>query len=294
MAKNISEKTLQDLEFNTVLEQVANYCISDLGKEQILAIKPITDPENLHKELQLVNEYLSSFISENKVPNHAFENISQEIFTLNIENSFLEAASCLKSATLSETTNELLLFFKKFESYFPTLFQVSQQVELTTVVIDTIKKIVTPYGEVANNASPVLKQIRRDISKIRGKIGESFTRDLSRYSALGYLDDIRETVVDNHRVLAVLAMYRRKVTGNFLGASKTGSIVYIAPQATLNYSRELQDLAYEEQQEVTKILKELASVIRPFTPLLQEYLDYLTHLDVIASKASNASRIIAR
>ncbi|MDG2193980.1 MAG: DNA mismatch repair protein MutS [Polaribacter sp.] len=293
MAKNISEKTLQDLEFNTVLEQVANYCISDLGKEQILTIKPIANLENLHKELQLVNEYLSSFISENKVPNHAFENISQEIFTLNIENSFLDAAAFLKIATLSETTNELLVFFKKFENYFPTLFQVSQQIELTTVVIDAIKKIVTPYGEVANNASPVLKQIRKDISKIRGKIGESFTRDLSRYSALGYLDDIRETVVDNHRVLAVLAMYRRKVTGNFLGASKTGSIVYIAPQATLNYSRELQDLGYEEQQEITKILKELASAIRPCTPLLQEYLDYLTHLDVVASKASYAKEINA-
>lgn len=293
MAKNISEKTLQDLEFNTVLEQVANYCISDLGKEQVLAIRPIVEPENLHKELQLVNEYLSSFISENKIPNHAFENISQEIFTLNIENSFLEATAFLKIATLSETANELLKFFKKFESYFPTLYQISQEVEFTTIVIDAIKKIVTPFGEVANNASPVLKQIRKDISKIRGKIGESFTKDLSRYSTLGYLDDIRETVVDNHRVLAVLAMYRRKVTGNFLGASKTGSIVYIAPQATLNYSRELQDLAYEEQQEVTRILKELAAAIRPFTPLLQEYLAYLTHLDVIASKASYAKEINA-
>jgi DNA mismatch repair protein MutS2 len=293
LAKNISEKTLQDLEFNTVLEQVANYCISDLGKEQVLAIRPIVEPENLHKELQLVNEYLSSFISENKIPNHAFENISQEIFTLNIENSFLEATAFLKIATLSETANELLKFFKKFESYFPTLYQISQEVEFTTIVIDAIKKIVTPFGEVANNASPVLKQIRKDISKIRGKIGESFTKDLSRYSTLGYLDDIRETVVDNHRVLAVLAMYRRKVTGNFLGASKTGSIVYIAPQATLNYSRELQDLAYEEQQEVTRILKELAAAIRPFTPLLQEYLAYLTHLDVIASKASYAKEINA-
>lgn len=293
MAKNISEKTLQDLEFNTVLEQVANYCISDLGKEQVLAIRPIVEPENLHKELQLVNEYLSSFISENKIPNHAFENISQEIFTLNIENSFLEATAFLKIATLSETANELLKFFKKFESYFPTLYQISQEVEFTTIVIDAIKKIVTPFGEVANNASPVLKQIRKDISKIRGKIGESFKKDLSRYSTLGYLDDIRETVVDNHRVLAVLAMYRRKVTGNFLGASKTGSIVYIAPQATLNYSRELQDLAYEEQQEVTRVLKELAAAIRPFTPLLQEYLAYLTHLDVIASKASYAKEINA-
>ena len=293
MAKNISKKTLQDLEFTTVLEQVAAFSISDLGKKQILEIKPIDDSEKLRQELQLVHEYLSSFLSENKIPNHAFEDITQEIFTLNIQNSFLEASAFLKIATLSETVNELLLFFKKFINYFPTLSSVSQNIELTVVVVDAIKKIVTPFGEVANNASSILKEIRKDIAKIRGKIGESFTKDLSKYSALGYLDDIRETVIDNHRVLAVLAMHRRKVKGNFLGTSKSGNIVYIAPQTTLNYSRELQNLAYEEQQEIAKILKNLANEIRPFTPLLQKYLNYLTHLDVIGSKANYAKKIHA-
>ena len=285
MSKNISEKTIQDLEFPTVLEHVATYCISTLGKAAVLQIKPIEDSELLKEELNLVNEYVSSFISENKIPNHGFEDISQEIFTLNIENSFLEASAFLKIAGISETVNELLIFFKKFESYFPTLQHISQEIEFTSSISNAIHKIITSYGEVANNASPQLKEIRKDIAKIRGKIGESFTRDLSKYAAAGFLDDIRESVIDNHRVLAVLAMHRRKVKGNFLGASKSGNIVYIAPQATLNYDRELQNLIYEEQQEVTKILKELASEIKPFVPLLHSYLQFLTHLDVIAAKA---------
>ncbi len=291
LAKNISEKTVQDLEFTTVLTHVAEFCVSELGKEQILAITPIEDTDSLKEELNLVNEYVSSFISENRVPNHGFENISQEIFTLNIENSFLEASAFLKVATVSETVNELLLFFKKFGSYFPTIHQISQEIEFTTVIVAAISKIITSYGEVANNASPILKDIRKEIAKIRGKIGESFTRDLSKYAAAGYLDDIRESVVDNHRVLAVLAMHRRKVKGNFLGASKSGNIVYIAPQATLNYDRELQNLIYEEQQEVTKILKQLAATIRPFVPLLHSYVNYLAHLDAIAAKAKYARSI---
>ena len=219
-----------------------NFVFLNLGKEKILAITPIEEREELHLELNLVNEYVSSFISENRVPNHGFENISQEIFTLNIENSFLEAGAFLKIATVSETVNELLKFFKKFDNYFPTIHQISQEIEFTNEIIDPISKIITSYGEVANNASPILKEIRKGIAKIRGKIGESFTRDLSKYAAAGYLDDIRESVVDNHRVLAVLAMHRRKVKGNFLGTSKSGNIVYIAPQATLNYDRELQNL----------------------------------------------------
>ena len=293
MAKNISEKTLQDLEFASILEQVSAYCISDLGKQLVLGIKPINDRETLFRELDLVNEYLSSFISENRIPNHGFEDISQEVFTLNIENSFLEASAFLKIAVVSETVNELLNFFKKFDSYFPTLNHISQDIEFTTIILEAISKIITSYGEVANNASPLLKELRKDINKVRAKIGESFTKDLSKYATAGYLDDIRETVIDNHRVLAVLAMHRRKVKGNFLGSSKSGNIVYIAPQATLNYDRELQNLIYEEQQEVTKILKALATEIRPYVPLLQKYLDYLVHLDCIASKAKYAHKLNA-
>lgn len=259
MAKNISEKTVQDLEFTTVLKHVAVHCISELGKANVFEIKPIQDSQELVQELNLVHEYVSSFINENRVPNHAFENISKETFTLNIENSFLEASAFLKVATVSETVNELLKFFKKFETYFPTLFLISQEIEFTTAIIEVVTKVITSNGEVANNASTTLNEIRKEIHKVRGKIGESFTRDLSKYASLGYLDDIRETVVDNHRVLAVLAMHRRKVNGNFLGTSKSGNIVYIAPQATLNYDRELQNLTYEEQQEVTRILKKLAA-----------------------------------
>lgn len=293
MGKNISDKTIQDLEFPTVLKHVTDYCISELGKATVLNIKPIENAEELQQELHLVNEYLSSFINENSVPNHRFENISKEIFTLNIENSFLEASAFLKISTVSETVNELLKFFTKFKSYFPTIHQISQEIEYTPALINAINKIITSYGEVANDASPQLKEIRKEITKVRGKIGESFTRDLSKYAAAGFLDDIRESVVDNHRVLAVLAMHRRKVKGNFLGASKSGSIVYIAPQATLNYDRELQNFIYEEQQEVTKILKKLATEIRPFVPLLHLYLQYLTHLDCIAAKAKYARSLHA-
>ncbi|WP_272148928.1 endonuclease MutS2 [Tenacibaculum aiptasiae] len=291
MAKNISEKTLQDLEFTTVLEQVAEYSISNLGKEKTLQIQPISNKRKLFFELNLVNEYLSSFENENRIPNHYFEDITEETKRLAIENSFLETEAFLKVATVSDTVNKQKKFLKKFETYYPTLFTLSENIEFTTFVSDSIKKIITSYGEVADNASPVLKQIRKDINNVRGKISESFSRALSRNLTSGYLDDIKETIIDNQRVLAVTAMHRRKVKGSLLGSSKSGSIVYIAPQATLAYSRELQNLVYEEKQEIVKILRALADEIRPYTSLLNEYVDFLTHLDVIASKAKYAHSI---
>ena len=291
MKTSISEKTLQDLEFTTVLEQVATHCISSLGKDKTMLIQPILNKKNLFFELNMVNEYLASFENENRIPNHYFENISEEIKRLAIENSFLETDGFLKVAAVSETVNELKKFLKKFETYYPSLFILSDEIEFTSFIVDNIKKIITPYGEIADNASATLKQIRKDIGAVRGKISESFSRALSKNLSSGYLDDIKETVIDNQRVLAVLAMHRRKVKGSLLGSSKSGNIVYIAPQATLAYSRELQNLLYEEKQEVVRILRALATEIRPYTPLLNEYINFLTHIDAVGAKAKYAKSI---
>jgi len=129
---------------------------------------------------------------------------------LAIENSFLETDAFLKIATTSNTVNEQIKFFKKFEIQFPTFYQLTQNIEFTTYINDEIKKIIEISGEVKNNASSELKQIRRSINNVRGKIGASFSSALSKAIAAGYLDDIKETIVDNQRVLAVLAMHRKK------------------------------------------------------------------------------------
>ena len=293
MSKNISEKTLQDLEFTTVLTQISEFCISSLGKEKVSEIKPIVGKQKLLRELYLVDEYLSSFESDNRIPNHGFDNISESIKRLAIENSFLETDAFLKIATTSNTVNEHIKFFKKFEVQFPTFYQLTQNIEFTTYINDEIKKIIEISGEVKNNASSELKQIRRSINNVRGKIGASFSSALSKAIAAGYLDDIKETIVDNQRVLAVLAMHRRKVSGSLLGSSKSGNIVYIAPQATLAYSREYQNLVYEEKQEVIRILKELSSLLRPQVSLLKSYVNFLAHLDSIGAKAKYAKEINA-
>lgn len=289
----ISEKTLNDLEFNTILKAVSELCISDLGKNATLEIKPFGNLKKLLPELHQVNEYLASFENDNRIPNHFFDDIQKEIHLLKIENSYLEPKSFLKILNNTNTVFELLKFLKKFKEIYPTLFSVSEEIEFEKLIVENITAIITPFAEVNENASVLLKQIRSEINTVRSKIGSSFTKVLSKYNTAGYLDDIKESVIDNQRVLAVLAMHRRKVKGSLLGSSKTGSIVFIAPEATLQYSRELQNLLYDEHQEIVRILKELTNSLREFAPNLIEYQNYLTKLDVIAAKAKYAKTIKA-
>lgn len=289
----ITEKTLQDLEFNTVLQTISDRCNTEIGKQKALDIVPFKDKTTLMNELLQTSEYLSSFTNNNAIPNHGFENLTQDLKFLAIEDSFLEVSSFRKIATLSETVNVLLLFLKKFHDYYPKLNEKAAQIEYTKYITQKIDEVVDKYGEIKDNASPDLINIRRDMNVVRGKVNQSFGQALSQYNSLGYLDEIKESIVENRRVLAVLAMYRRKVKGSILGSSKTGSIAYIEPEATLRYSRELNNLEYEEREEITRILKKLSNEIRPYVDLLKQYQDFLSDIDVVAAKAKYARKINA-
>ena len=288
---SITEKTLQDLEFNTVLETIATRCNTDIGEEKAMAITPFKNKKELLINLKQTSEYLSSFSNNNAIPNHGFENINYELKFLAIEDSFLEVGSFKKIANLSETAITLIQFLKKFEDYYPNLYQKASQIDIVKLIIQRIDEVVDKFGIIKDNASPDLVDIRRNINLVRGKINQSFGMALSQYNSLGYLDDIKETVVENRRVLAVLAMYRRKVKGSILGSSKTGSIAYIEPEAAQRYSRELNNLEYEEREEIMRILKRLTNEIRPFTETIAAYQDFLSDVDVIAAKAKYANKI---
>ncbi len=288
---SITEKTLQDLEFNTVLQTISEGCNTELGKQKALEIVPFQEKNLLMDNLIQTSEYLSSFSNNNAISNHGFESVNTELKFLAIEDSQLEVSGFRKIASLSETANTLILFLKKFVEYYPKLNDKASKIEVTKYLIQKVDDVIDKYGEVRDNASPDLLNIRRDMNAVRGKVNQSFGMAMSHYNSLGYLDDIKESFVENRRVLAVLAMYRRKVKGSILGSSKTGSIAYIEPEATLNYSRELKNLEYEEKEEITRILKQLTTDIRPFLELIIQYQEFLSDIDVIASKAKYANKI---
>ncbi|MDG1730431.1 MAG: DNA mismatch repair protein MutS [Algibacter sp.] len=285
---HIHEKTLQDLEFQTVLQQISELCVTPLGHEKTLQISPYKTREALEVALNLTNEYVSSFYNDNRIPNHGFDSITKEIKLLNIENTFLEVHGLKKIVAMSISVNAIVTFLNKFEEYYPNLNQFASHIEVTKILIEKVDGIVDRFGDIKDNASNLLFDLRQSINKIKGKINSSFSSALNMYHNLEYLDDIRESVVDNKRVLAVKAMYRRKVKGAIMGGSKTGSIVYIEPETTLQYSRELNNLEYEEGEEVIRILKDVTDFMRPFLPLLKDYQSFLIDIDVISAKAKYA------
>ena len=289
----IHPKTLSDLEFHTVCAQLSELCITDMGKVKALKLAPQRNYRKTLFVLDQTQEYINSDTHETPIPNHGFDALDHELKMLGIEDTVLEVGSFRKIGSLSETVNTHLRYFRKFQETFPVLHQTVRDTEYTTELTDEINTIVDRFGEIKDDASPVLLQTRRAINEVKAKINSSFASALSRYASFGYLDEIRESIVDNVRVLAVSAMHRRKVKGSILGNSKTGSIVYIQPEATQTHQRELNNLLYDEQEEVKRILKALTNFVRPFSPLLKDYQKLLSTIDVIAAKAKYAKKLDA-
>ena len=290
---HIPKKTLEDLEFFTVTGQLADFAITPLGKIACQKIAPLSNQEKLLKELHCVNEFLASFENDNRIPNHGFEDLSPAFKLLKIENSVLEISSFRNIASASDTINTLLLFLKKFKTYYPILFAWGESIEVNKEIKLEVDNIIDRFGEIRDNASDTLYTLRKQIQSFKGKISQSFNKALSHFQELDYLDDIRESVMENKRVLAVKAMHRRKVKGGILGSSKTGSIVYIEPEATLNLTRELQNLIFEETEEIKKILSQLTDYFRPYLDLIKTYQQYLIEMDSFYARARYAKEINA-
>ena len=295
MRKNqtIHPKALLDLEFDQILQDIAIYARSDSAKAQVLNIIPHTDRDTIINALNMTNEYLISLESDNPLPHHHIKPFETALKKLTVDNAFIEPKQLLNIAQGVDTIIKLHKFLNKFDNYFPQLLTQIQTLKFHPEIAKLIHQKIDGYGDIKDQASEELTRIRKQISAVYQDILHIFGQEKRQYHKLGYLADIKETVIEERNVLAVQAAFRKKIKGSLLGTSKTGSIVFIEPEATGQLQKKLFGLKYDEKQEIVKILKALTDALRPYRLILEAYNQYLINLDVIGAKAKFAQQIDA-
>ena len=291
--KTIQPQTISDLEFDLVLDQVSQRALTQGGKAECLAIKPMIRAADIERSLKEVEEFMASIGSDQSFPGHHFDALTEVLHQLSIENSVLELNGFKKIKQVCLTTDAIKRFLKKFDQFYVVLNQYANHVPYDDQPVRHIDSILDRFGQVKDNASEELLHLRKSILKVKSSINKSFSQALSRCAQADYLDEIRESVVDNKRVLAVKAMHRKKVKGVVMGQSKTGSIVYIEPQQTLEYAQELSALMYQEIEEVKRLLKWLTDALRPYISEITQYECFLIQVDLWYAKAHYAKAMNA-
>ena len=286
----ILQDHLNELEFPKLLEEITPYAYSPRVAEKISNIKPLPQ-EEAEFLLKKTSEFLSSYESENFIPFDEYEDIEEPLKLMLIENFRLEASAFLRIRKITEQIGKLQSFFPKFSENFPNLEEEIKGLEFRKEIIDKISAVFNRFGEVKNEASPLLKEIRESISIAKKNIQENFNKSLNHYAQQDFLDEIRESTIEDQRVLAVKSGFKKRVSGRVLGVSKTGSITYIQPDSVVRHYHQLRESEEEQKKEVDRILRKLTSEIAEFHPQLSDYQEYLYNLDITRAKAKFAEKI---
>ncbi len=285
---NINQADLNELEFPELLSEIAPFAYSPKTADKIMELRPM-EIDEAEISLKKTSEFLTSFESSNAIPFDEYEDIEEELKLMLIENYRLENKSFIKIKTITEQIGKLQKFFPQFAENFPTLLDEIKDLEFRKEIIDKVDKVFNRFGEVKSEASAILKTLRTEIQHARKAIDENFNRSLVTYS--DFLEDIRETIVEDQRVLAVKSGFKKRVNGRVLGISKTGSITYIQPESVVKHYFKLRENQEEEKKEIDKILRKLTAELSEFQPHLLDYQTYIFDLDLIRAKAKFAEKV---
>lgn len=277
-------QTLHDLEFLTIKEWLVNYSIGPSAKDRIAKLTPSSHFPSIERDLNKVNELLSIRTVGETFPQLDFEELSSEIKLLPVRNSVLSLEGYVRIARASELINALLYFFNKREKEFPLLNEILKDAYFTKEIIEAIEKVFDRTGNVKDDASKLLAEIRQKIKTVRNQINRNFDKELRRLMKENVLGDTRETFVNERRVLTILSTHKRKISGTVVGSSKTGSLTFIEPQVNIELNNELEMLLDDERKEIYRILQALTKEIAVFLPLIQAYQTILTEFDFVNAK----------
>ena len=285
---HIQREDLDELEFPILLSEIAPYAYSPKTAEKLMNLRPM-EIDEAELSLKKTSEFLTSFESSNAIPFDEYEDIEAELKLMLIENFRLENKGFIKIKTITEQIGKLQKFFPTLSETFPMLLDEVKDLEFRKEIIEKIDKVFNRFGEVKSEASPILKTLRTEIQHAKKAIDENFNRSLNTYSDL--LEDIRETIIEDQRVLAVKSGFKKRVPGRTLGISKTGSITYIQPESVVKHYFKLKENQEEEKKEIDKILRKLTAEIAEFQPQLTDYQNYIFSLDETRAKAKFAEKI---
>lgn len=282
------QQTLHDLEFEVIKNWLEKFCIGPSALQRVKTLQPSSQFQVLRQELTRLDELRKVRVHGEKFPLLEFEELEQEIKLLGIQRSVISLEGFRRIYQASELVNALVLFFETSLFKYPLLQELTGNVYFTKAIIEEIDQVFDRNGQIKDDASPELAEIRTRIRVLRHQINKNFDKELRRYNKDKVLAETLETYVNERRVLTVLSTFKRKVPGNIHGSSKTGSLTFIEPLVNVPLNNELEFLFDDERKEIHRILQALTALMVQYRPLISAYQILLTKLDFLNAKCKLA------
>jgi len=274
------------LEFNTVQQLLGQYCKTIIAAEKAASLRLHTKINFIELELQQAYEFKLLLQQGQYFPIDCTTHLQKEIQLLSINGATLLVEDFLEIRSLAYNIQAIFRWFDAERRLaYPALTKVIENSYFEKNIITYIEEVIDDTGNVKDNASADLQNIRIRLWKKRNELRRVFEKVLQRLSKAGYTADIEESFSSGRRVVAVFSEHKRQVKGIFHGESDSRKTAFIEPEETIDLNNEVYALENEERAEVKRILKQLTANLSSYAPLLLNYLNIIGLFDFIKAKA---------
>ena len=287
----MNNETLNKLEFDKIKQHILSFATSQIGIELIENLSPYTNKSIIERELKLTVEMKDLLAYDDPFPIDGIKDIRIALRRCEIEESFLTPSDFLDIKSVLTASRLIREYLNKRAQKYPNLWELARNIFVNRVLEYNIEEIIDETGNVKDNASPELRQIREEILRKQDYVRKRLYAILKQISEKDYTQDDIIPQRDGRLVIPIKVEHKRHVPGVVHGTSSTGLTVFIEPAEIVELNNEILQLQFQEQKEIERILRELTNKVRENLQYLQTNINILAKLDFIYAKAKFALQI---
>lgn len=289
----MNQKALETLEYKKIIAQLKREMGSAASAKLADELTPLTSEKIIKEELRSTTEAVDLIVRKGPLPTGGLYDI-REALLLAKKGGSLTMRQLLEVQNVLGISSEVVAFMH--DDALPELKYIGEMVDLIvefTALEKEISRCILTEDEMADNASPKLKDIRRSIHQQNQAIKNKLSRIITSSSNKTYLQDTIVTMRDGRYVIPVKQEYRSFFPGMVHDQSKGGATLFIEPQGVVELNNKLRELEVEEQLEIARILAELSSRVAEHYREIRSNLELLTKLDFIMAKGKLSCKMHA-
>ena len=293
----------QKLGFDRIRQMVAEQCTNALAVRMAGEMHYMTDYETLGHELKLTEEMRQIVLMESEFPQQDFIDLTPILTHLRVGNTVIPLESLFDLKLSLRTIRECYHFLTAEEHMqYEALRNETVEVELgyggkssqLNVINSLLGKLIDDHGELYDNASPALAEIRRTKARKAAEVDAQVNSTLARAKREGWApSDAEVTIRDGRPVIPLLTTHRRKIRGLIQDESATRQTAFVEPSEVVELGNDLRELEFDERHEVQRILLTFSDRLRPLLPQLDEAYRFLAKIDFLRAKARVAVELNA-
>jgi DNA mismatch repair protein MutS2 len=275
---------LRALEFDRIVQVVCGYAQTPPGRAKLARLHPQTESHVVASGLNATAETVR-FLGESHVGLQAPEDIDAILIGLAVESRALEPLQLLGLAAFLDSIETTCAAVRRVRAAFPLLRGIADSAASFEHEINDIRRKIDSAGEVVDDASPELKNIRERLRKQKARLRGTLESYLRGKDTAKYLQQQIVTDRNGRYVLVVRSEYRTAIPGIVHGSSGSGASLFLEPLSTVEINNDIVALEEQEREEVRRILLALADRFRQRAADLHRTIDAATELDVLQARA---------